>query len=460
MHIFKKNIHSLFLISCAFLYLCIPHFLCAQDNAQSSLSDSLAGTIQPQLRFMRVFGAQDETAPPVVLCSRPGLDSKVNVSYAYKFITIQFDVQSKIPPQMFVIFKHCNADWSEDNNSFLNDPALLRTSSIDWMMAPPASIWYNYRGTLQVPNEQVKFNYAGNWKAECYLFDDPDKPFAIAKFFVVDPKAETILRVFGDFYSPQESIFTSGAYTLEATTRTINSMPDGQLNTAVFYRMNRYQEPFIVSENSSYEEFSARRYSYEMPTMISGFGSIGRRFRIEKIPAENEYRVLDLTDFSLYPRTNSPLRMWRPDLWRNGSFSELSDGGAMITRYLSSGDMDYVNIEFLLNPQNRLAKHEVFISGSFNNFQPDASWMMYYDENVQLYRLRQWIPRGRHSYQYSTGTIHADTRLAEQLTTEEFEGNTARAAHNFIVLIYYREFGFGGYDSIIGIGGGNVNGSW
>lgn len=85
--------------------------------------------------------------------------------------------------------------------------------------------------------------------------------------------------------------------------------------------------------------------------------------------------------------------MWRPDLWRNGSFSDLSDGGAMITRYLSSGDLDYLNIEFLLNPQNRLAKHEVFISGSFNNFQPDASWMMYYDENVQLYRLRQWIPR-------------------------------------------------------------------
>lgn len=68
--------------------------------------------------------------------------------------------------------------------------------------------------------------------------------------------------------------------------------------------------------------------------------------------------------------------------------------------------------------------------------------------------------QGRHSYQYSTGTINADTRLAEQLTTEEFEGNTARAAHNFIVLIYFREFGFGGYDSIIGIGGGNVNGSW
>ena len=114
MQIFKKYIHSFFLIAFALANLCISHSLYAHDDNPSILADSLASSLQPQLRFMRVFGAQDETAPPVVLCSRPGLDSKVNVSYAYKFITIQFDVQSKIPPQMFVVFKHCNADWSED----------------------------------------------------------------------------------------------------------------------------------------------------------------------------------------------------------------------------------------------------------------------------------------------------------------------------------------------------------
>lgn len=85
------------MIAFALVNLCTSHSLSAHDDNPSTLSDSLASALHPQLRFMRVFGAQDETAPPIVLCSRPGLDSKVNVSYAYKFITIQFDVQSKIP---------------------------------------------------------------------------------------------------------------------------------------------------------------------------------------------------------------------------------------------------------------------------------------------------------------------------------------------------------------------------
>jgi hypothetical protein len=235
---------------------------------------------------------------------------------------------------------------------------------------------------------------------------------------------------------------------------------DGQLNTAVFYRLNRYDEPFIVSEQSSYESLNELNHAYPLQTMITGFGMTGRRFRMERIPAENEYRVLNLGDYSLYPRSNAPLRMWTPDLWRNGSFIERSDGGVMNTRFIGWGDKDYVQLEFLLNPQNRLAEHEVFVSGSFNNWSPDASWLMKWDEEMKLYRLRQWIPRGRHGYLYMTGEIDADTRKVIRLTAEEFEGNTARGGHPFIALIYYREFGMGGFDSIVGVAGGNVYGSW
>ena len=432
------------------------HFSFAADD---NLADSLSASIPPQLRFLRAYGGSDETMPPIALSSKTS-DKKTQVSYAFANITIELDIQCKVPPQMFVLFKHCNADWSDDNNSFLNDPALLRTSTIMWNIAPPASLWYSYRGTLQVPNEQVRFNYGGNWKAEFYLYDDPSNPFATARFFVVEPRAETKLQVYGDFYSPKNTVFSSAAYTLEAIARVPETMSDGQLSTAAFYRLNRYTQPFMVSDNSSYEQLNSRLYAYEMPTMISGFGIAGRRFRIEKIPAENEYRNLPLDDFSLYPRSNAPQRMWRPDIWRNGNFFEPSDGGSIITRFLSSGDLDYVNLEFLLNPQSRLAEHEVFVSGSFNNWNPDANWMMHWDENIGLYRLRQWVPRGRHGYLYMTGSINADTQKAEKLTSEEFEGNTARAGHRFIALIYFKEFGFGGYETIVGVAGGSTYGSW
>lgn len=203
-----------------------------------------------------------------------------------------------------------------------------------------------------------------------------------------------------------------------------------------------------------------RTHAYPLQTMLAGFGMTGRRFRIERIPAENEYRVLNLADYSLFPRSNAPLRMWTPDLWRNGSFFEKSDGGFMNTRFIATGDRDYIQLEFLLNTQLIQAEREVFVSGSFNNWKPDPSWLMKWDEETKLYRLRQWVPRGRHSYLYMTGEVDADNRKAIRLTAEEFEGNTARAGHTFIGLIYYREFGMGGFDSIVGVAGGSVYGSW
>ena len=437
--------------------LCIASSLCAIGD---DIDEAMRKSVPPQLKFLRVYGGDDESMPPIALTSRPTNLRRPNIPFNFSHVTIELDIQSPTPPQMFVVFSHCNADWSEHDNSFLNDPALLRTSSIDWRIAPPASVWYSYTGTLKIPNEHVKFNFGGNWKAKFYLYDDPQIPIAIAHFFVVDPRVETRLEVSGDFYSPRNTVYSSGAYTIDANVRSVDGMNDGQLNTAVFYRLNRYEEPFIVSDISSYEDVNQRTHAYPLQTMLAGFGMTGRRFRIERIPAENEYRVLNLADYSLFPRSNAPLRMFTPDLWRNGSFFEKSDGGFMNTRFIATGDRDYIQLEFLLNTQLIQAEREVFVSGSFNNWKPDPSWLMKWDEETKLYRLRQWVPRGRHSYLYMTGEVDADNRKAIRLTSEEFEGNTARAGHTFIGLIYYREFGMGGFDSIVGVAGGSVYGSW
>ncbi|NBP63958.1 MAG: DUF5103 domain-containing protein [Bacteroidetes bacterium] len=441
------------------------HIVCMVIATIASLraddaEESMRKDIPPQVKFLRVFGGDDESMPPIAVCSRPTNSQKPTISFNFTHVTIELDIQSPTPPQMFVIFTHCNADWTEHDNPFLNDPGLLRTSNIDWSLAPPASLWYSYKGILKVPNDHVKLNVGGNWKAKFYLYDDPSIPIATAKFFVVDPRVETRMNVIGDFYSPKKTVYSSGAYSIEANVRSVEGMNDGQLNTAVFYRLNRYEEPFIVSDMISYQDVNERIHAYPLQTMIVGFGMTGRRFRINHIPAENEYRVLNLADFSLFPRSNALLRMWTPELWRNASFMEKSDGGFMNTRFLPYEERGYVQFEFLLNTQLVQAEHEVFVSGSFNNWKPDASWLMKWDEETKLYRLRQWIPRGRHSYLYLTGEVDADTRKAIRMTAEEFEGNTARAGHPFIGLIYYREFGMGGYDSIVGIAGGSVYGSW
>ncbi|MGA1249771.1 MAG: hypothetical protein ACO3YM_04715, partial [Candidatus Kapaibacteriota bacterium] len=132
--------------------------------------ETMRKAVPPQVKFVRVYGGDDESQPPIALCSRPTNIRRPNIPFNFTHVTIELDMQSPTPPQMFVVFTHCNADWTEHDNAFLNDPALLRTSSIDWRIAPPASVWYSYTGTLKIPNEHVKFNFCGNWKAKFYLY--------------------------------------------------------------------------------------------------------------------------------------------------------------------------------------------------------------------------------------------------------------------------------------------------
>ena len=88
-----------------------------------------------------------------------------------------------------------------------------------------------------------------------------------------------------------------------------------------------------------------------------------------------------------------------------------------------------------------------------------AGSVMYFDKEENLYKLRQWVRRGRHNYMYATGRVQAEYTNPDAITFEEFEGNTLSGSHTFIALVYYRETALGGYDSIIGIGAANVFGA-
>ena len=85
--------------------------------------------------------------------------------------------------------------------------------------------------------------------------------------------------------------------------------------------------------------------------------------------------------------------------------------------------------------------------------------MMYYDAPNRLYRLRQWVRRGRHNYLYANGRLNADSYDATDISYEEFEGNTAAANNTFIAFAYYRELDYGGYDGIVAVGAGTMYGN-
>lgn len=404
---------------------------------------------KPIVRFIRVYGEKSEQNPPILILRTP--NSQIDPGIGDSKLVVEFDVDSKVPPNLYARFFHCSYDWNEDDNVFLNDITAHRTSNIFWESAPINSKYYSFRGRITIPNEQVKFNFAGNWKVKLFDYENFELPLAEAKFFVVSPIVECKMLFYSDFYKPERNITTS-AFDIEVSvfgTKTSNII-ENNLHSVILYRNHRWNEPFVISQFAN-NSFNKNLFRYKFETQIYGFISMGKIFRIDGIPAENGYRILNLSDLALYPPMSSVVRMPLSDVRRRGSYIETHDDGAMITTFVTPNYDDYIYMEFTLDPEGWQTNDDVFIVGSFNNWMPSRDWQMHYDNKDRLFKLRQWVRRARHNYLYATGRTNSDNNSIEKISFDEFEGNTVTSGHTFIGFVYYRNTGYGGYDEIVGV---------
>lgn len=408
-----------------------------------------------RLRGIRAYGERDELKPPVLLIESSTKSSQQTNTLAdlsratanpgSQFVTVEFDVLSGAIPNVYARIVHCTADWREDDNGFVTDIS-NRTSLVDWTIAAQRSKYYSYRGKMRFPNEQTAIRFSGNWKVR--LFDmQNDSLIGETRFFAVEEKAQITMNFMTDFYEPTYRV-SSIALTLEAVvSASPGSLTDGLLHTVVLYRNNRWYDPFIISNL-----VSTATNPPSSSTMSAGILYGGKVFRISRIPAENDYRILDLTNLAMFPATGAPVRLPLSDLRRNGSFAMRADDGALTTSFISSTDDEYVPVEFVLDPTpGGESRDDIFVVGSFNNWHPDKNWLMSYNDELRLYRLRQWVRRGRHNYMYGSGNLSVDDGAVTGLNFEEFEGNTASAGHSFLAFAYYRVQDYGQYDGIVAV---------
>ncbi len=408
-----------------------------------------------QLRGIRAYGERDERKPPILRVetntttssqTRTLADvSRETASPVSSFITVEFDVFCGAIPNVYARIVHCTADWREDENGFVTDIS-NRTSLVDWTLAAQRSRYYSYRGKMRFPNEQTSIRFSGNWKVRLYDMQN-DSLIGETRFFAVEEKARCSMNFMTDFYEPTFRV-SSIALTLEAVvSASPGALVDGLLHTVVMYRNNRWYEPLIISDL-----VSTATNPPSSSTMSAGILYGGKVFRISRIPAQNDYRILDLTNLALFPSTGAPVRLPFSDLRRNGSFAERADDGALVTSFITSSDDEYVPIEFVLDPTpGGESRSELFVIGSFNNWRADRNWLMSYSEELRLYRLRQWVRRGRQNYMYGTGQLNVDDGAVTGLSFEEFEGNTASAGHSFLSFAYYRVQDYGQYDGIVAV---------
>jgi hypothetical protein len=407
------------------------------------------------LRDLRIYGGTDETAPPIL--QLPSEEAPLEAP-GYPFVTLELDVESPLPPALLARLVHCRPDWQESQNVFLAF-GLAGTTLFSWESAPAPSSFYTYRGRLRLPNAQLSVPYAGNWKVLLYDARAPTTPLAEARFFAVKPAAECRVTVYADLYTASPGV-SPAAVTVEAWVRPLSARrTDRRLHTVVFYRNHRWCEPYVVTQDARIAD-TRQLYSTGYRSSISGMLPAGKLFRVEQLPAQNEYRVLDLSNPAQFPPgAAQPIRLPMADLRRRGNFWEFADDGALRSAHLPPHLQDYIPVEFILDPEGAPpSAQELFLVGSFNHWCPSAQWQLAWDEQEGVYRLRQLLRRGRHNYLYATGRLNADTRQVEALDFAEWEGNTTAARHTFFAFVYYLEPDFGGYDALIAVGAASIYG--
>lgn len=398
-----------------------------------------------EIRGYRIFGSENELLPPVLLISHP---DEVQTNNGSKNITFEIDVYNDVPPSFYAEFVHCDINWNEDNNNFINNAGFMRTSDFIWETSPYHSSYYSHRGKLVFPNSQVNFKYSGNYKIKIFEYYKNNAPILEAKFFVVQNIAKMEMYFSSNFYKPDYQVSNS-AYNIEVRLKAPNNIFNANLKNVVLYRNFRWEEPFTISEDS-FRGFSSNKYKYFFQTMVSGFASSEKRFYLMDLPAENMYRVLSMENTAQFPSGNYEVRMPFADYIRNGNYFWEDDDGAMVTEYYSLSDDNYVYLEFILDPSEVRTDEDVFISGSFNNWNPNKDWIMNWDDENRIYKLKQWVRRAKHNYLYGSGKFNFDTNQFENISFDLYEGNTVYSNHSINAFAYYRSMDFGGYDAIIG----------
>ncbi|MGB9774341.1 MAG: type IX secretion system plug protein domain-containing protein [Bacteroidota bacterium] len=398
----------------------------------------------PFIEGLRVYSSAGELLPPIILRGDTLVDGGPNI--LNDFITIEFDVHTKLPPDLQIKFFHCNRDWVIDQNIFLIDEYHNTTSYLNYKSAPDGVKYYTYHYTNQFPDpyEIIRFNYSGNWVFQIFNSDNPGTVLAEGRFIVVDMQCSVHVNVINDYFTEVPSPLNQVNRVL-ASVIVPEELNQAFVTTADVYQNWRLYNPRRIDVND--------RDPY---TFVEGITSSRKRFIVNNVEPGNEYRKLDLSSLTAYPNGQPVQLLGGPDqsrfYWEGGK--DLG-GGSRVTEFTGIRS-DYLNVEFRLQLAQKPST-SIFLVGAFNQWHPNLSDLCAYDSTRQLYTVWKWVKRGIYDYQYILGSWDSARGEVVKQNWVALEGNDWRTIDEYTVVVYYNDPRFGGFDRIVGIGVASSN---
>ncbi len=353
-------------------------------------------------------------------------------------MTLEFDDLTANEQDYYYKIFHCNYDWTP--SQLLKSQYLSGTDNqriVDYENSYSTLQPYsNYR--LTIPNDNVGLKVSGNYILEIYnsygdlqfsrrfvVYRDAVSVTGAVKrsrdfnyintkqvvqfnintagFNVVNPKKEIKVAILQNHHWP---------------TALYNIKPQFTIGTELVYKYNEETSFFGGNEYLNFDTKDLRS-----PT-----------FAISNIEMQEVYHHYLFTNEYRYDKEYT----YFPDI--NGDFVVRTLQGDDVSR-----EAEYSKVHFSLPYNNLIGLNNVYVIGKFNNYALGEENKMNFNEENGKFETTLTMKQGFYNYKFVVQK--EDGSIEPNLVS----GNFHFTENNYLILVYYRDFG-DIYDSIIGIG--------
>ncbi len=332
---------------------------------------------------------------------------------------------------------HCDRNWQPsliDNIEYIDGFTEEEVELLEFSF----NTYLEYtQYTLFLPNEDIKWNYSGNYLLVIYEDDTKETPVLTRRFMVVDSKIS--LMVQNIIPSDPLKYQTHQEFDFEADVKRLNLEDPLRTISAVILQNNNW-ESAVYDLHPKFINKDKLVFDYSDAVVFPGLKEY-RNFDTRTLitPGLNVHTVdfqPSATDVLLDLQQNRSERAFHTRNDANGGF-------IMYTKDRPDQDLsaEYTNVIFALETER--IDEPVYVVGGFNNYLPTEEHQLFYDLERKTYFGKVMLKQGYYDYLFAV-------KKEDKLDLTFFEGSWHETENEYTILVYYSNF-YDGYDQLIGI---------
>ncbi len=387
---------------------------------------------------------QEEVNPPShikTIVFRGPTEDQFPVIKLGETIALEFDDLTASEQDYYYKIVHCDYDWTPSQllkSQYLNGADNQRIIDYEnsYTTLQPYS---NYR--LTIPNTNVRLKVSGNYLIEIY---NSYGEIQFSRRFVV---YKDLVRVGGAVKRSRDFNFLNEKQVVQFNINTAGFPvvnPKNEVKVAIL--QNHFWPTAKYHIKPQFTLGTELVYKYDKETSFFGSNEFlnfdtkdlrSPTFAVSRVEFKELYHHYLFTNTY---RHDQPYTYF-PDI--NGDFVIRTMQGDDVSR-----EAEYSQVHFSLPYSNEIGLDKVYVVGKFNNYELNEENLMVFNPDSGKLELILPIKQGFYNYKYVVERADGIVDL------NYVGGNFHFTENNYLILVYYRDFG-DLYDSVIGIGSVN-----